>query len=355
MQEKLIEHRKQNDEISVKELLFHVKTLVNYLASKWIIIICFGLFGALLGYGYASVKKPVYTASTTFVLEDAGGGSSSALGNLGGLASMAGIDLGGGGGGIFQGDNIFELYKSRTMIEKTLLSEVSHDGKSDFLINYYIEFNGLKKKDRNFEKINFKGANSASRLKDSIINVVVDDIRRNYLFVGKSDKKTSIIKVEIKSKDEYFAKSFNDLIVRNVNDFYVQTKTKKSMDNVDILQQKVDSVRRVMNGSIYSAAIAADQTPNLNPTRQVQRVAPIQRSQFSAETNKAILAEIVKNLEMSKIALRKETPLIQVIDNPVFPLEKTELGVVKGIIFGFFIFVVLMIFYQSVRLVLKNI
>lgn len=36
------------------------------------------------------------------------------------LASMAGIDLGGSSsGGIFQSDNILELYKSRLMIEKS--------------------------------------------------------------------------------------------------------------------------------------------------------------------------------------------------------------------------------------------
>ncbi|PTS96251.1 lipopolysaccharide biosynthesis protein, partial [Pedobacter sp. HMWF019] len=77
-----------------------------------------------------------------------------------------------------------------------------------------------------------------------------------------------------------------------------------------------------------------DATPNLNPTRQTQRTAPVQRSQFSAETNKAILSELVKNLEMSKISLRKETPLIQVIDVPIFPLQKEKFSKLKGIVLG---------------------
>ena len=36
--------------------------------------------------------------------------------------------------------------------------------------------------------------------------------------------------------------------------------------------------------------------------------------------------EIVKNLEMAKITLRKEKPLIQAIDEPIYPLEKKSLN-----------------------------
>ena len=64
----------------------------------------------------------------------------------------------------------------------------------------------------------------------------------------------------------------------------------------------------------------------------------MQRSQFNAETNKSILSELVKNLEMSKISLRKETPLIQVVDRPIFPLEKDRFGKVKGLVLGIFLF-----------------
>lgn len=152
--------------------------------------------------------------------------------------------------------------------------------------------------------------------------------------VTKPDIKTSIIIAEVKASDEFFAKEFNDQIVKNVNDFYLQTKTKRSTENVAIMQQKTDSVRAVMNGAIYTAAAAADATPNLNPTRQVQRTAPIQRSQFSAETNKEMLGELVKNLEMSKIALHKETPLIQIVDRPILPLEMERLGKAKGGVTG---------------------
>lgn len=317
----------RTDEISIKEIRLKLKEWYKYLWSKWLIIFIAALVGGVIGWTYAWMKKPVYTATTTFVLETADG-VGSGLSRYAGIASMIGIDAG-GGGGIFQGDNILELYKSRTMIQKTLLSEI--DTGAELLIDRYINFNKLRDSwNENVELKNIqfrlKPGQLFSRRQDSILGGIVKRINKSYLTVSKPDKKLSIIQVDVRAADEIFAKSFNEQIVENVNDFYVQTKTKKALDNVAILQQKTDSVRAAMNSAIYTSAVVADATPNLNPTRQVQRVAPMQRSQFATETNKAILSELMKNLEMSKMALRQETPLIQVVDQPIFPLEKSAIG-----------------------------
>lgn len=312
--------------------LLQLKHWWVYLGTKRTVLFAVVLVAGLLGLAYGYLKKPVYVATTTFVLEngESGGGG---LSQYMGIASMMGIDLGGsGGGGIFQGDNIIELYKSRNMIERALLHPLESDS-TQLLIDRYLRFNNYSKwfNDHQLANTTFSTYQQllkekrAFRLRDSIMAIAVEKINKYNLSVGKPDKKLDIIKVDVKAKDEIFAKEFNDQIVKNVNDFYVQTKTKKSLDNVSILQQKTDSVRRVMNGEIYSAVAVADATPNLNPTRQVQRMAPVQRSQFSAETNKTILAELVKNLEMAKFNLRKETPLIQVIDAPILPLKDNHI------------------------------
>lgn len=357
--------RNEDEEVPLKDVILRIIEWCKYLLSKWVIIFIFGLIGAISGYFYARSQKTIYTATTTFVLEgsESGGGG---LGQYAGIASMVGIDLGGGGGGIFQGDNIIQLYKSRTMIEKTLLSEADHDGKKLLLIDRYIEFNHLRElwsSKKELREIRFSPnskfkMSGFTRLQDSILGTVVNDINKNYMNVIKPDKKLNIIRVDVRSKDELFAKVFNDQIVKNVNDFYIQTKTKRSLENVAILKQKTDSVRAVMNGAIYTAAQVSDATPNLNPTRQVQRVAPIQRSQFNAETNKAVLGELVKNLEMSKMALLKEKPLIQVVDQPVFPLFNERISKVKavfvgGILLGFLTIGVL-VFRKIIRRLLAS-
>lgn len=336
----------ETGEISLKELVKSIRIGFAYIKSKWIIVIVFMFIGAVLGFTYALSKKPMFTATTTFVMES--NESSSGLAQYAGLASMAGLDFGGNGsGGIFQADNIIDLYKSRTMIEKALLSSVK--GKSDrLLIDLYLGINGIKSNwidslKQNDKKIPRKEYTTQdvstdnrhfSRRQDSVLGKAVADINRKYLNVAKPDKKLSKIQVDVQASDEAFAKMLNDALVKNVNDFYIQTKTKKSLQNVKILQKKTDSVRAVMNGAIYSAVAVSDATPNLNPTREVQRLVPVQKAQFSAETSKAILSSLVQNLEMAKMSLLSETPLIQVVDTPILPLDVDKTNITKLAVIG---------------------
>jgi len=261
------------DEISLKDLILKIKEWCQFLLSKWITILIAGIIGGALGLTYAISKKPVYTAETTFVLEE--GESGGGLGQYAGLASMVGIDLGGGGGGIFKGDNILQLYKSRKMIQETLLAKDTFNGKQQLLIDRYIEFNKLREawEEKPYLKgIQFNNPQNFTRTQDSVIGKIVESINKEILEVAKPDKKLSIIAVSVKSEDELFAKAFANNIVNKVNSFYVNTKTKKSMENLSILQNQADSVRGVLNASIGGVAAAVDANPNLNSAFQTVRV-----------------------------------------------------------------------------------
>jgi hypothetical protein len=340
------------DEISVKDFLGKLRLAAGHVKSKWLIILTIGALGSTLGLVYSIIKKPLYTASSTFVLDE--GSKGGGLSQYAGLASIAGIDLGGGGSGsIFQEDNILELYKSRAMIEKALLSESIFNGKRQLLIDRYIEFNNLraawKKKDK-INDISFYGdPNGFNRTQDSIISALVILFNKQSLTVIKPDKKISIIRVDVVSTDELFAKNFNLKLVQTVNDFYLQTKTKKSSQNISILKHQADSVRNVLNSSISGVASAIDASPNANPSLQILKTAS-QRKQVDVQASTAIYSEIIKNLELSKISLRQETPLIQTIDLPVLPLQVVKIGKITAAIIGFF----LGLFFTMVILVGKK-
>jgi uncharacterized protein involved in exopolysaccharide biosynthesis len=326
-----------SDEISIRDVLLKVRSGIRYIKSKWASILIIGLIGGLMGLAYSIIKKPKYTATCTFVLEEGGKGSGG-LSQYAGLASIAGIDLGSSGTGMFSGDNILELYKSRLMIEKALLSKTDFNGKNELLIDRYIDFNELRarwKEKDHIENITFTGdPEKFDRKQDSIITDLVDLFNKNILNVAKPDKKLSIIDVSVTSKDELFAKEFTNKLVETVNNFYVLTKTKKTSQNVQILQRQADSVRRELNSSISGVASAIDAAPNANPALLTLRV-PSQRKQVDVQASTAIYAEIVKNLEVSRISLLQETPLIQVIDKPVLPLIKSQTSKVEAIVIGF--------------------
>jgi hypothetical protein len=347
MQEELILNKqvKQPDEISIKQVVLKAGSLYRYLLSTWKIILLAGIIGGALGVLYATLRKTIYTAECTFVLQE-GNTTGGGLGQYSALASMVGIDVG-GSSGLFQGDNIIELYKSRLMLEKTLLTPVNFNGEKQLLIDRYIQHNKLKeawKEKPRLKNLTFAIPKSKYTLQhDSIIGLIVSDINKKYLSVDKPDKKLSIISVKTNAKDPLFAKAFTQAIVNNVNKFYIQTKTKGSLQNLKLLQHQSDSIRSALNASISGTAAALDVNPNPNPALQILKV-PSQRRQIDVQANSAIYAEVVKNLEVARGMLQRETPLIQIIDEPVLPLPNDKVSKVKALITGGLIGVVLSLF-----------
>ena len=346
-----------NDEISLKELIEKGREWFSYLLSQWKIIVLAGIVGAGLGLAYSFSKKPVYTASLSFALEDEKGGGG--LGSALGLASSLGLDLGGGGGSIFTGSNLTELFKSRAMVEQTLLSSVVVDGKTISLAEMYIQNEKWRSKwnDKpNFKDIQFLPnvkRKYFTRVHDSILGVMYQDLSKTGLAVAQKDKKISIITIDVNSTNELFSKYFTEALVKQVSDFYVDTKSKKARMNMDILERQTDSIRRELNGAITGVAVANDNTFGLNPAMNVRR-APSARRQVDVQANTAILTELVKQTELAKVTLRKETPLIQVIDKPILPLKKERFGKAKGILIGGVFAGILVVLFLVIKRTLKE-
>ena len=340
-----------NDEISLKELLEKTKEWYFYLQSQWKIIVLAVVAGGALGLGYSLTKMPLYTATLTFALEDDKGGGSTGLGSL---ASSFGFDLGGGGGSIFTGSNLTELFKSRTMVEKTLLTPVNIDGKVISLAEMYIQNNEWreswndKPKFNNIQFLPNGKRDYFTRVHDSILGVIYQNLSKGSLSVAQKDKKNAIISADVSSNNELFALYFCEALARQVGKFYVETKSKKARINMEILEHQVDSVRAELNGAITGVAVANDNTFNLNPALNVRR-APSAKRQVDVQANTAILTELVKQCELAKVTLRKETPLIQVIDKPILPLPKERFGKAKGLIIGAFLSGFLTVLFLIVR------
>jgi hypothetical protein len=286
------------------------------------------------------MQKTIYHATLTFAMEDekSGGGISGALG----LASSLGIDLGGSAGGAFSGANLMALMKSRKIVEKTLLSPVEYKGKTISLAEYYIEINELRegwKNTPNLKNIQFPVSSDRRDFilqQDSILKNIFSDIVSNYLSVEQIDKKISIISITVKSIEEVFSKEFCETLAKVTSDYYIEIKSKKSRMNVEILQKQVDSIRTELNSAINGVAAANDNVYNLNPAFNVKKT-PGTRRQLDVQANTAILTQLVANLEISKVSLRKETPLIQVIDQPILPLDKERVSKKKSLLLGGFL------------------
>jgi uncharacterized protein involved in exopolysaccharide biosynthesis len=350
-----------SDEISLKELIQKLGEWWKYLLSKWFVIVFCAMVGGGIGLLYAFIKKPEYKAVVTFALEDdkqGGGGLSGALG----LASSLGIDLGTSAGGAFSGANLIELMKSRKMVQKALLNAYIQDGHSKSLADQLLEMTEINQKlikkgiwrGESFFQVN-ADPSSFNLQQDSVISVLYELVTgsNGILSVAQKDKKISIISVEVNSRNEQFSKFFAESIVKEVADFYVETKSKKARNNVAILQRQADSIRNELNLAITGVATSTDNTFNLNPALNVNRV-PSTKKQIDVQANTAILTQLVANLEMAKVTLLRETPLIQLIDRPILPLKKVKLGKAKSLLIGGFLAGFLTVLYLIVRKMLKQ-
>lgn len=306
------------------------------LASKYYVIgISFA--GLLIGITLSFVIRPTYTAQLSFAVQEA-----EKAGGLSGLASQFGFSLGGSSSGAFGGDNLYELLQSRSLIEKTLLVPVQIDGKENNLLSLYISTYNLNDKWKDSKKealrtLSFpirQDRNTFSRTQDSVFQVVCADIVKERLKVQKRNKKLSIGDVIFVSENEYLSKLFVENLMKETTDFYVEAKTKLGRINYMKLAHQADSIRAEYENAVAARAGLADQT--VNSVRQSSTVGLIKK-----QTEIQILAgtyiEMKKNLELMRVNLDKEVPLIQVIDNPILPLEKKKLGKIKGGLIGGFL------------------
>lgn len=335
-------------QFTLKEVVQNLIDWVNFFRSKWKLLFLSLVVGTGLGAGYSQLKDPIFHAETSFVLEEEGMGG---IGQMSGLASLLGVNLGGIGGtnGLFQGDNIMELYRSDRMLEETLLSPFD-SGK--LLVDRFIEFEELENKwasTIDLSALKFSASKENHGVKqDSVIKEIAKIIREKQLEVVKPDRKLSIIQVNVSSKDEAFAKLFNETLVSKVNTFYLETKTKKTGENLRILQIQADSVRAILDASLGTLAAEQDRIPNANPLLSAATVNG-RRKQVDVQTSAAVFQEIVKNLEMAKINHRINTPLIQLIDSPTLPLKRTEIRLVKGMVYGAMFFGILAFSFLYLR------
>lgn len=327
----------ENNNFSFEELKTKRKILKEFVKAKYSFILVISFCFSVLGFIYAFFQKPIYVAESKFVIES---DESSKMGSLSGLASQFGLDLG-GGSSVFEGENLIELFRSNLIVQKTLLSSVNYNNKEQTLIDIYINSSGLKKSLDNkveLKDIHFtKWPLEQNRLRDSLLKVITKGIQKQ-IVIEKKDKKLNFVDASFQSNDEFFSKIFLEKLLENGITYFIDYKTKKSRQNVDILQHQVDSVNSQLTGNIYQNA--ANNDLNINPLKQITRASGL-RKQVDIQVNGAVYTELLKNLELGKMALRKDIPSIQIIDMPTLPLEKKKLGRLLGaILFGLLGFII---------------
>ncbi|MBA4258950.1 MAG: hypothetical protein C0446_07285 [Chitinophaga sp.] len=297
---------------------------------------------------YSFLQKQQYEAEVSFILEEksAGGG-----GSLSGIASQFGIDLGGlgAGGSIFSGDNILDILRSRHIVEKVLLSKIdsSKGLSSETLADLYLP--QLRKKVPAVSYNNVVYPKPMTRLQDSVLYFIFDQIVQKNLVVDRVNKKGSIIKATVVTQSETFSKIFSDRLVHETIQLYVDQKTSLSNRNIARLEKRADSLLRILNNKSYQSASLQILDAN---TAFRSTAVPVELSQREKTISFALYSEVVKNLEASRMSLASQTPIINMLDTAKYPLLNRKKSIVlilaaASALVVFFSVVIAFFFYPS--------
>jgi uncharacterized protein involved in exopolysaccharide biosynthesis len=335
-------------ELSLQDVIKKTQRFKKFLFSNWLAISLFGLIGGVAGVAYAWLYTPKYEAVITFATDNSDNSSS---GGIMGIAAQFGFSLG-GGSDVFTADNIPVFLQSQKIIKSALLSKAIVNNQKQTLLNIYLQSTGMDddfKKSEKLKNLSFpvdQPESSFSRLQDSVLLLVITDIQKNNVSAFQPDKKTEVYELDCTSEDEFFSKAFAEELIKEVSDFYIETKTKRSQQTVDILQYRADSIRHAFTLALSGKAELTD--ANLNFAFQTPAV-DIQDKETDLTVLATAYAEIVKDLELAKFNLLRATPLVQVVDTPLLPLKKIKPGRLLAGIIGAFFFAFIGVLYLLMK------
>jgi uncharacterized protein involved in exopolysaccharide biosynthesis len=320
---------------------------IKELLSKWWLFLIVGALAGLAGVWYASNQKITYKSHLTFALDDGGNGVNGFMS----IASQFGIDVG-SGKDIFSGDNILQIMRSRRMIENALLSVDTFQNKPYTFIEYYFKITNRYKNPKSSD-VHFPVGVQRGKLtyqQDSVLYHTYKNFSESNLTTDIPDRKYSIYAVSVVSPNEKFTKDFTDRIVQQTNNYYTEIRTKKAKETLEVLQQRVAQMKGNLNSSIGSKAQIQD--ININPAFSEAEV-PIEKQQANIEVYGAAYTELFKNLELARFQYLNEIPLMQIIDEANYPMEKIKVGKLKTAIIWAFAAGLLLIFIFWIRRIVK--
>ncbi len=337
----------QDQKLTVQDMLDRMQVLWRLVIRKWWRVLIAAALGGGLALLFAFKQEVTYTAKLNFLVEEGSGGG----GGLSALAGQFGFDLGGlgGGKGLLSSDNVMVYLKSRSLAKEVLMTAYDSAGQlslADVFAKVTYSSKKWKKKFPAVGEISFPITGTTSRLQDSLLYEMAEKVNRKYLIIDKPDKKASFVEVTASMPDEILSKLYCERLVGIATKRYVEGKVTIQQTNVNRLQRRADSLSALLFKRTYTAAAAQENVLDINPALKSALVAPevAGRDKLLLTT---LYGEVVKNLEISKVALTQETPTIQIIDRPDLPLIENNpnklLFLLVGAVVGGCLFIVLLL------------
>jgi len=325
-------------EVQISDLIKIIKDFWSYIWKKKGFVITMGLIGGALGLTLAIVIPTKYYAKHTLTLETAG----SQAGGVNSVLSLANQFGFGGNVNVDEG-KFCQIITSRRIVRKALFKEEVIDGKKELFINHWLESEGYFEEE---DAIRFNPEDYSNRhyAKDSLVIEICKSFTDKNLTASLSEE--GLIGVGLISKNEQFSQKFSKAVIDGVSEYYTSNIVQKERTTVKTLGKKVDSLLHEINQ--VETAMVQFQDNNRGVLKFSGNVETL-RFQRDLELLNRIYAETLSRLEFAKYNLDIKEPLVQIIDQPLMPLERKELAKRWGLGFGGLIFGFLAVAFLILR------
>lgn len=318
-----------DDEIDLLEL---AKTLWKGKRT----VIKYTLICMFMGLFVAIFSEKEYTAQTVMVPQSGEGKQMG--GGLGGLAAMAGINLGGGSSSDIPPSLYPQIMNSipfQKEMMKTMISVAGEKEKISFA-NYYLNVKSLgllsylKKYTVGLPGVFigfFKNNNTSSVniLDDGLTRVSVDE--KNLINILKSQ-----LSIQFNDKDGYItltckmpealaaaqmAKAAQNYLQKKVTEF----KIKKANIQLKFIQDRFAEKKNEFGDIQNKLALFRDRNQNVSTA-----IAQTKLEQLQADYNLCygVYSELAKQVETQKIQVKEDTPIFTIIQPVSVPIDKSK-------------------------------
>ena len=117
-----------------------------------------------------------------------------------------------------------------------------------------------------------------------------------------------------------------------LKDFYTNKSVERQQLSFDIIKNKRDSISISLNSVENEIAVLQDLSPNAYRSTSSSRLSRLSTESYILKT---AYGKAEENLAIAELALQNNTPLIQLIDEPISPLQPNVLGLSRVLIYGF--------------------
>ena len=256
LQQQLLLQNTQNqyDEIDLAELWRAIW------AGKFTIIIISMIF-AVASVFFALSKPDIYKASAILApaSSEGGGGLGAMAGQLGGLASMAGISL--GGGGVDKTALALEILKSRSFIETFI-------AKHDLLVplmaaeNWDVPTDTLILDTELYDQASNKWIREVKAPKKPKPSSWEAYTEFSQLVTVAQDKATSMVNIDIEFYSPAIAKQWLNWLVEDINEYMREQDQVEAQASIDYLTNQLGNIKVATMETVFYQLIE-EQTKNM--------------------------------------------------------------------------------------------